>query len=191
METTFITKGMSSRIGMSNSKIMCNPLNDSNKRFVIGKAGNKELLAIGLNPSTANEYKLDPTSKNIQTIAKNNGCDGWWLINLYPKRTSKPENLPKKININLAKKNICVIRKLLNNDSYSISRVLCCWGNHVEDHNYLKDQAKKIISLVNQSGHKNQCIGLTRLGNPFHPSPLAVNRFFGGITNVKLKNYCS
>ena len=46
METTFITKGMSSRIGMSNSKIMCNPLNDSNKRFVIGKAGNKELLAI-------------------------------------------------------------------------------------------------------------------------------------------------
>ena len=34
------------------------------------------MLAIGLNPSTANEDNLDPTSRNIQAIAQNNGCDG-------------------------------------------------------------------------------------------------------------------
>ena len=45
------------------------------------------MLAIGLNPSTANEDNLDPTSRNIQAIAQKNECDGWWLVNLYPKRT--------------------------------------------------------------------------------------------------------
>lgn len=174
---------------MSNTNIICQPLNDKTKRFVLGKAGDKELLAIGLNPSTANEDKLDPTSRNIQTIASNNGCDGWWLVNLYPKRTSKPKNLPKKINKVLAKQNLEFIKELLNSDSYSISKVLCCWGNHIEDHKYLQYQAEKIISLVNESGHKNQCIGLTELGNPFHPAPMAVNRFLGGIKKIELKEY--
>ena len=174
---------------MSHLNIVCQPLNDLDKRFVLGKAGGKELLAIGLNPSTANEDKLDPTSRNIETIASNNGCDGWWLVNLYPKRTSKPKKLPKKINKVLANQNVDFIKRLLNNDSYSISKVLCCWGNHIEDHKYLQDQAEKIISLIIESGHKNHCIGLTRLGNPSHPAPMAVNRFFGGIKKIELKKY--
>ena len=140
---------------MSHSKIICQPVKDSSKRFVLGKAGSTELLAIGLNPSNANEDKLDPTSRNIQTIAFNNACDGWWLVNLYPKRTSNPKNLPKKINKDLAKQNVDFIRRLLKNESYSISKVLCCWGNHIEDHKYLQDQAEKIISLVNESGQKS------------------------------------
>ena len=40
------------------------------------------MLAIGLNPSTSNEKKLDPTSRNIQSIALKNDYEGWWLINL-------------------------------------------------------------------------------------------------------------
>ena len=44
---------------MSHSKIICQPVKDSSKRFVLGKAGSTELLAIGLNPSNANEDKLD------------------------------------------------------------------------------------------------------------------------------------
>ena len=174
---------------MSNSSIICQPLNDSDKRFMLGKSGAKELLAIGLNPSTANEDKLDPTSRNIQTIAANNGCDGWWLVNLYARRTSKPKNLPKKINKDLANQNVDFIKQLLNNDSYSISKVLCCWGNHIEDHAYLQDQAYKIINLAKASGYSCQCIGITRLGNPYHPSPMAINRFLGGINNIILKEY--
>ena len=174
---------------MSNSSIICQPLNDSDKRFMLGKSGSNELLAIGLNPSTANEEKLDPTSRNIQTIATNNGCDGWWLVNLYPRRTSKPKNLPKKINKDLANQNVDFIKQLLNNDSYSISKVLCCWGNHIEDRRYLEDQARIIINLVKESGHQFLCIGITDSGNPFHPAPISVNRFLGGINKIKLKVY--
>ena len=72
--------------------IECIPNNDTQIRFLLGEGGRKELLAIGLNPSTANEITLDPTSRNIQTIAKNNDFDGWWLVNLYPLRTSNPKS---------------------------------------------------------------------------------------------------
>ena len=72
------------------NEIVCFPIKDNTKRFLIGKKGQYEMLAIALNPSVANENKLDPTSKNIELIANNNGCDGWWLVNLYPKRMSNP-----------------------------------------------------------------------------------------------------
>ena len=81
---------------MSENKLICIPELDTTKRFLLGQHGKKELLAIGLNPSTANEQRLDPTSRNIKTIAQNNGFDGWWLTNLYPHRTPKPSELPKK-----------------------------------------------------------------------------------------------
>jgi hypothetical protein len=40
------------------TKIICKPLNDRNKRFLLGNQGKVEMLAIGLNPSKANEEKL-------------------------------------------------------------------------------------------------------------------------------------
>ena len=86
------------------NEIVCIPKNDTTKRFLIGKKGQHEMLAIALNPSTANEDKLDPTSKNIELIANNNGCDGWWLVNLYPERISNPNKLTHKGNIKLTKK---------------------------------------------------------------------------------------
>ena len=94
------------------TKIICKPLNDRNKRFLLGKQGKVEMLAIGLNPSKANEEKLDPTSRNIQKIANNNGCDGWWLVNLYPKRTSKPINLPKNPDSMLIQQNLLFIKPI-------------------------------------------------------------------------------
>ena len=53
-----------------NNKIICIPKNDSHKRFLLGQHGTRELLAIGLTPSSANEHTLDPTSRNIKTIAE-------------------------------------------------------------------------------------------------------------------------
>ena len=174
---------------ISKGNITCIPEKDSSKRFLIGKSGHKELLAIGLNPSTANEYNLDPTSRNIEIIAEKNGCDGWWLVNLFPKRTSKPANLPKRNNTSLSDKNIAFINDLLHDKNYNFSKVICCWGNHINDYPYLKVQAQKITNLIAKSGHKCHCIGLTSSGNPYHPAPMPVNRFLGGINNVTLKEF--
>ena len=173
----------------SPSNIICEPLNDTTKRFLLGKRGNTEMLAIGLNPSTANEDKLDPTSRNIQTIANNNGCDGWWLVNLYPKRTSKPINLPQRVDKSLAQENIDFIKEMFRDTSFNIIKIICCWGNHVDDHLYMRNQASKIINVFKEAGFKCHCIGTTKSGNPYHPAPMPVNRFLGGIQNIKLQEY--
>jgi len=171
------------------TKIKCKPLNDRNKRFLLGKQGKVELLAIGLNPSKANEEKLDPTSRNIEKIANNNGCDGWWLINLYPKRTSKPINLPKTPDSNLTHQNLIFIKNLLKDPKFKIIKILCCWGNHIDDHLYLKLQAVKILDSIKEYNLSLYCIGNTNSGNPFHPAPMPVNRFLGGIDQIKLIPY--
>ena len=129
-------------------KIICRPLNDNNKRFLLGKNGTVEMMAIGLNPSKANEGKLDPTSRNIEKIANNNGCNGWWLVNLYPLRTANPKKLPIKPDLKLIDQNLNVILELIQNPKFKINKILCCWGNHVDDHLYLKLQASKILEFT-------------------------------------------
>ena len=166
--------------------IRCIPNNDIKKRFFLGKSGEKELLAIGLNPSTANESSLDPTSRNIQTIANNNGFDGWWLVNLYPLRTSNPKKLPKIADKELMMKNQKFIEKLIIDPKYNICKVLCCWGNNIENHLYLEEQARIIKNKIDKQLYS---IGKTMNGNPYHPAPMTVNRYLGGINKVKLIEY--
>lgn len=171
------------------SDIICIPVDDPTKRFLLGKSGKAELLAIGLNPSTANEKKLDPTSRNIQSIANNNGCDGWWLVNLHPKRTSKPSNLPKKPDISLLQENHDFIEGMVKDSSYNVAKVLCCWGDNIRRQNYLQTQASEIIKVIEELNIPFQCIGTTKSGNPFHPAPMPVNRFLGGINQITLKSF--
>ena len=60
---------------MATDQFICIPKKDLNIRFLLGQKGNQNLVAIGLNPSNADENKLDPTSKNIKKIAEMNQCD--------------------------------------------------------------------------------------------------------------------
>ena len=167
--------------------IICIPETDKQKRFLLGKRGKSMLLAVGLNPSTADENKLDPTSRNIETIAKLNGCDGWLLINLCPLRTSNPKKLPQKINIKLIYENEKFIRDVIQKDRFNITKILFCWGNYLERRSYLKKQSINILNLLENEKPIIYCLGKTRLGNPFHPSPMAINRFLGGLSKLRLK----
>lgn len=169
------------------NKIICIPEMDKQKRFLLGKRGKSTLLAVGLNPSTADENELDPTSRNIETIAKLNGCDGWLIINLYPLRTSNPKKLPKRVNSKLTYENEKFIRNLIQNNGFNITKILFCWGNYLERRSYLKKQSINILNLLENEKPNIYCLGKTRLGNPFHPSPMAINRFLGGLGKLKLK----
>ena len=68
---------------------------------------------------------LDPTSKNVKTIAKNNGFDGWWIVNLYPIRTSNLKIYKKKI-MNL--KNIEFINEMLISPHYNFYKYFMLLG---------------------------------------------------------------
>lgn len=186
---TAIEKTIPIEVSKTNdSPIECLPLNDSRKRFMLGVKGQASLLAVGLNPSIANENGLDPTSENIQAIAEKGNCDGWYLFNLYPERTSNPKNLPKKCNEELGERNIQFIEDFLRENN-NISKVLFCWGNDVDTRTYLRDYANRITELIQNHQIDTYCIGETKKRNPFHPSRQAVNIFLGGISNVKLLPY--
>mgnify|MGYP002051098106 CR=1 FL=1 len=101
----------------------------------------------------------------------------------------RPFNLPKTPNPSLIEQNTLLIENLLKNPKSKISKILCCWGNHVEDHFYLALQAQKILECIRGHGLHLYCIGKTKSGNPFHPAPMAVNRFLGGINHLKLIAY--
>ena len=74
-------------------QMICHPENNPDLRYLLAKKGKNNLLVVGLNPSTADAENSDPTMRNIDRIAGNNGYDGWLLVNLYPRRKSNPADL--------------------------------------------------------------------------------------------------
>ncbi len=166
--------------------LICIPEHDTTIRFVLARPGRRNIMAIGLNPSTANSERLDPTSRNIQQIAVQHGYDGWFLVNLYPKRYPKPKDLPKRQNTALSLDNINVIKKLLSGETFIIDDVWLCWGNHVHDHSYLKQQSEQILDLLAKYKKQPLCIGKTSFNQPMHPAPMVVNTQLGGLKKVRL-----
>tara|TARA_R110000787_G_scaffold42161_3_gene103679 strand:+ start:2785 stop:3021 length:237 start_codon:yes stop_codon:yes gene_type:complete len=72
----------------------CN--SDDSARFILGKNGARKLFVVGLNPSTANKEKSDTTVAKVETVARNNGFDGFVMANLYPLRSTDPNELPAR-----------------------------------------------------------------------------------------------
>ena len=173
---------------MALDQFVCIPKKDLNIRFLLGQKGNQNLVAIGLNPSKADENRLDPTSKNIKKMAEMNQCDGWYLLNLYPKRATKPSQLSKSPNPVLYKKNIEFINAFLSTNK-TISKILFCWGNHVDHYPYLKKSSLSIMRILADQNKVCYSLGKTQKNHPMHPSPLNINRFYGGVKNLLLEPY--
>ena len=169
--------------------LYCVPENDPTLRFILACKGEQNLLAIGLNPSTANSKHLDPTSRNVQQIANQHGYDGWYLVNLYPKRCPKPKDLPKRQQKALSQENLSIINDLLLDPSYAIKDVWLCWGNNILKHTYLMNQAKEIHQILNQTNRQPLCIGKTSLNQPMQPAPMTINTKLAGIRNVRLQPF--
>tara|TARA_B100000949_G_C14275735_1_gene449403 strand:+ start:1914 stop:2480 length:567 start_codon:yes stop_codon:yes gene_type:complete len=166
---------------------ICMPNSDPKKRFVLAKKGINNLLAICLNPSTANEFEHDGTSRNIEKIAEVNGFDGWALFNLSPERTPKPELL----NVNddeLMCKNTEELAHFLNKNEFQIKDVLLAWGNNVGigQFAYLKKSALRMFQVFNDMQLNYWCIKLTNKKHPFHPSLRYINRYIGKVEEIRL-----
>ena len=56
----------------------------SEYRYILGTRGQKSLICVGINPSTAAPDALDPTLQSAQRIALNNGYDSFLMFNVGP-----------------------------------------------------------------------------------------------------------
>lgn len=150
--------------------IICIPPQDKAIRYVLKKEGNNPLYVIGLNTSTADEQKHDPTVRNAMGIAAAKGYDGFVMFNLYPLRSTDPLELPAADEQKLVDKNIAAIQKELGNASKPT--ILAAWGTHIDDRAYLRESLRKIVKLPAAQGAKWKHYGdLTKEGHPRHLSP--------------------
>ena len=168
-------------------RIVCVPSNDQKTRILLGQTGKHILLAIALNPSTANSQVLDPTSTNIRKIALQVGCDGWMIMNLCSLRTANPKELPHKISLNLMNTNLSFITQVIH--TKIPAKVLLCWGNGIYTRDYLLKASTLVLGALAQKREKVYCLGYTNLNQPYHPSPQVVNRIFGSLSNIRLKKF--
>ena len=154
-------------------------------RFVLGNINKNPLFVIGLNPSTADENKPDPTITKVMGFAEGNGFDSFVMLNLYPQRATKPSDLAIDIcEINHGK-NITEIENILN--SVSKPKILASWGEKIRERKYLSHCIKSIHEVTKNKNAEWLKIGeLTKSGHPRHPLYASYNL---GISSFDINKY--
>ena len=138
---------------------------DRKHRYALWRVWDNKLpkvLFIGLNPSTADEVKDDPTIRRCINYAKDWGYGGYIMGNIFAYRSTDPKNL-KITNNPIGIDNNSWLIKLHSQASLTIG----AWGNHGK---YL-DRGQEVINLIDNL----YCLKITKEGHPSHPLYLPGN----------------
>jgi len=129
----------------------------------------KKILFLMCNPSTADLYKEDTTTRNLKKWAKQNGVGVIIVGNIYAYRTSRPEALQSlKVAEAVGEKNIDAIIRA----SSEADEVIIAWGDPpksrpIFEFNKLKNEILEIIKKKHSNVYR---IGTkTKSGQPRHP----------------------
>ncbi len=137
-------------------------------RFVLELAGERPLIAVGLNPSTADEARPDPTVRKMAGFAERAGYDGLVVLNLSSERATDKQKLSARLDEEMHHKSLQVIREVIVR--YPDADVLAAWGDGVGVRSYLRRCAEDIFELFRMNRGKRLQIGtLTAKRNPRHP----------------------
>lgn len=117
-------------------------------------------LFIGLNPSTADENKLDPTLRRVISFATRENCGGFVMGNLFAFRSTDPRGM-KQARDPVGPDNDAWLARLMANAEL----VICGWGSHGS----FAQRSTHIRSLLRNVKDKVRCLGLTASGEPRHP----------------------
>lgn len=124
----------------------------------------KPIAWIALNPSTADENKLDPTLTRIKKFSSKFGFNTFYMLNLFAYRSTDPNNMliqedPIGKDNDIWIKNICG----------KCNVVVCCWGtlgNH-------RKRQNDVLNLVKD--YNLNYLSLNKDGTPKHPLYLNSN----------------
>ncbi len=140
----------------------------SEYRYILGTRGERPLICVGINPSTAKPDALDNTLKSVQRIALGNGYDSFLMFNVYAQRATRPDDMEKTCNVQLHKQNMEAFRYLL-----SIGKepaVWAAWGAIIEKRKYLPECVADMLDISREYGARWLCAGpISKKGHPHHP----------------------
>ncbi len=87
---------------------------DNSARYILGELGERPLVCIGINSSTAEPQNLDRTLTNVRIFSKLHGYDSWLMLNVYPQRSTDPNGLHTELDKHLHAQNLKYIAKYLS-----------------------------------------------------------------------------
>lgn len=114
------------------------------------------VVFVGLNPSTADHEKDDPTIKRCRSFAKSWGFRGMLMLNLFALRETDPKVM-KKHPKPIGEENDIILYSLSLENELTVA----CWGN---DGKHLGRDKEVLKDLKNPHALK-----ITKSGQPWHP----------------------
>ncbi|MBI5889331.1 MAG: DUF1643 domain-containing protein [Nitrosomonadales bacterium] len=140
-------------------------------RFTLGKSGSRNLITIGLNPSTATKEKSDTTIAKVEGAARQAGFNGFIMLNLYPVRSTDFNALPEEVNAEAFTENLAKIEVVVAAESKPV--VWAAWGENIVARTFFIAAGKELFGRLEKYGTLWQQFGsLTQSGHPRHPSRL-------------------
>ena len=137
-------------------------------RYLLGTRGEKPLVCIGINPSTAEPDRLDPTLQSVERVAKNNGYDSFLMFNVYAQRATRPNDMERVCNEALHRANMEAFDYILSLSEQPA--VWAAWGNIILKRDYLMDCMRDFAADGKAAGAKWYTAGpLLKSGQPHHP----------------------
>jgi hypothetical protein len=114
---------------------------------------------IMLNPSTADAELDDATIRRCRGFARDWGCDGIIVANLYAFRARHPHNLWASDDP-VGPENDKWLKYVAN----SAGNVVCAWGTNAK-----RDRVEEAMDIFWRAGVSTWCLGTTKAGSPRHP----------------------
>ncbi len=140
---------------------------DNSSRFVLGTVGERPLVCIGLNPSTAVPNKLDRTLAQVQAVAILHGYDSFLMLNLYPLRSTDPARLPLAVDPELVEANALQIAKVLSGTDPD---VWGAWGTLITMRQFFAPILLELLKLPKLGNARWFSRGpISKDGHPHHP----------------------
>ncbi len=137
-------------------------------RYLLGTRGQRPLICVGINPSTAAPDRLDNTLKSVERVALGNGYDSFLMFNVYAQRSTRPWDLEERYNSRLHRENLAAFAYAL---SLSPAPALwAAWGTIIEARPYLLPCLRDLIALGEGAGARWYTAGpRSKRGHPHHP----------------------
>ncbi len=152
------------------SKWLYVPNHYSEYRYILGTKGQKPLICVGINPSTAAPDDLDNTLKSVERVAHHNGYDSFIMFNVYAQRATDPDDMEYELNLSLHEENMRAFDYALSLDENSTPAVWAAWGTIIEKRDYLPRCVRDMIELGRKRGARWFSAGKrSKKGHPHHP----------------------
>lgn len=127
--------------------------------------GDRLIMWIGLNPSTADEQQLDPTLTRIRSFSQREGFDGFVMTNLFGLRTPYPDEMMKDADPVGAENDAALLAA-----ADRCEQIVAAWGVS----GVYQARAEAVAKLF--AGRELWCLGSTQDGHPRHPLYVAAKQ---------------